>query len=128
MDIFKIIFFSISAAFLSIVLRQYKSEYAVGISLVAGIIIFVYISGYISDIFQYISDLCNNVGISKEYMVILFKITGLSYLCEFSSALCKDAGENAISVKIDIAAKVALIYMAMPIFKQLINAIWEVAI
>lgn len=123
MDIFKIIIICITSAILALVLKQYKPEYGVFITIAAGVLVFLSVTGKINEIFVFINDLCIDAGISVDYINILFKITGICYLCEFSQALCIDAGENAMAFKIDVAGKVALTYLSMPVFIHLLEII-----
>ena len=38
-------------------------------------------------------------------------------MAEISSELCRDAGENAIAVKIEMAGKIIIMLIAMPVIK-----------
>ncbi len=128
MEILKIITLAISVTILSVILKQYKPEYALNISLIAGIVIFISLSDKINDIYTYIDDLCSMINIDIMYINLLFKVTGIGYICEFASSICNDAGETAMAFKIDIAGKVTLIYLALPVFEELLNVLTEVAL
>jgi len=128
MDIFKILLFAITVSILSSILKQYKPEYSIQISVAAGVIIFISVSDSLKDIYLYIENLCDSAGIDKDYINVLFKVTGISYLCEFTSSICRDAGESAMALKVDIAGKITLIYLSLPIFKELLVVITEVAL
>lgn len=123
MDIFKIIIICIISTLTAIVLKQYKPEYALITTVVTGVIVFLSVTGKINEIFMFVTDLCTEAGLNTDYINVLFKITGICYLCEFSQALCIDAGENAMAFKIDIAGKIALIYLSMPVFFHLLEII-----
>ena len=56
----------------------------------------------------------------------MFKVIGVSYMCEFMSAVCKDAGESSIAVKIDVAGKLVILSASLPVFKELIDLISRV--
>jgi len=128
MDIFKILLFAITVSILSSILKQYKPEYSIQISVAAGVIIFISVSDSLKDIYLYIENLCDSAGIDKDYINVLFKVTGISYLCEFTSSICRDAGESAMALNVDIAGKITLIYLSLPIFKELLVVITEVAL
>lgn len=128
MEIFKIIALATSVTILSVILKQYKPEYSINISIVAGIIIFISLSEKIYDIYGYVDNLCSMINIDIKYINLLFKVTGIGYLCEFASAICSDAGETAMAFKIDMAGKITLIYLALPVFEELLNVLAEVAL
>ncbi|MBO5453774.1 MAG: stage III sporulation protein AD [Clostridia bacterium] len=128
MDIFKIILLGITVTILSVILKQYKPEFAVQISIAAGVIIFFAISDLLKDTYLFLENLTQSIGIDILYINILFKIIGISYLCEFASAICNDAGESAMAIKINIAGKVTLLYLSLPILEKLLTAISEVTL
>ena len=128
MDIFKIILLGITVTILSVILKQYKPEFAVQISISAGVIIFFAISDLLKDTYLFLENLTQSIGIDILYINILFKIIGISYLCEFASAICNDAGESAMAIKINIAGKVTLLYLSLPILEKLLTAISEVTL
>ena len=64
-------------------------------------------------------------GISKEYIQILLKMLGIAYIAEFSSALCKDAGQGAIAGQIDFVGKVSMIVLGIPILTSLLKTMGE---
>ncbi len=119
MNIIIIVSFGIISAVLSLVLKQYKPEYSMFISLAAGILIFVSVIAAIEPIIGYISELTENAGLSGIYAEILLKSLAVCYLTQLASDCCKDAGENAIAGKLQIAGKIAVLLMALPIFKSI---------
>ena len=119
MNIIIIVSFGIISAVLSLVLKQYKPEYSMFISLAAGILIFISVIAAIEPIIWYISDLTENAGLSGIYAVILLKSLAVCYLTQLACDCCKDAGENAIAGKLQIAGKVAVLLMALPVFKNI---------
>lgn len=119
MNIIIIVSFGIIAAVLSLVLKQYKPEYSMFISLAAGILIFISVIAAIEPIILYISELSENAGLSGIYAEVLLKSLAVCYLTQLACDCCKDAGENAIAGKLQIAGKVAVLLMALPIFKSI---------
>ncbi len=119
MNIFIIVSFGIIAAVLSLVLKQYKPEYSMFISLAAGILIFISVITAIGPVIRYISELTENAGISGIYAEVLIKALAVCYLTQLASDCCKDAGETAIAGKLQIAGKIAVLIMALPIFKSI---------
>ncbi len=60
-----------------------------------------------------------------EYVGILLKLIGIAYICEFASGLCKDAGYQAISGQIEMAGRVAMMVITMPIMVAIIQTIGQ---
>lgn len=123
MNIFIIVFFGIISAVLSLVLKQYKPEYSMFISLASGLLIFISVIAAINPIIRYITELTENAGLGGMYAEVLLKSLAVCYLTQLASDCCKDAGETAIAGKLQIAGKIAVLIMALPIFKSITESI-----
>ena len=123
MNIFIIVSFGIISAVLSLVLKQYKPEYSMFISLASGILIFISVIAAINPIIRYITELTENAGLGGMYAEVLLKSLAVCYLTQLASDFCKDAGETAIAGKLQIAGKIAVLIMALPIFKSITEII-----
>ena len=123
MNIFIIDSFGIISAVLSLVLKQYKPEYSMFISLASGILIFISVIAAINPIIRYITELTENAGLGGMYAEVLLKSLAVCYLTQLASDCCKDAGETAIAGKLQIAGKIAVLIMALPIFKSITEII-----
>ena len=123
MNIFIIVSFGIISAVLSLVLKQYKPEYSMFISLASGILIFISVIAAINPIIRYITELTENAGLGVMYAEVLLKSLAVCYLTQLASDCCKDAGETAIAGKLQIAGKIAVLIMALPIFKSITEII-----
>lgn len=126
MDITQIIAFSFIATFIVILLKQYKPEYAMIAMIAAGIFILLFVINKLSSVIVLLEELTDKIGINKEFFVILLKITGIAYIVEFASNICKDAGESAIASKIELAGKIVIVTLSIPIFSTLIQTMSEI--
>ncbi len=125
-DIVKIIGIGLVALLLIIVIRQYKPEFTVYISLIAGILILACILPKISAIIDMLNSLVSTASINSSFLVLLLKITGIAFLTEFAVSICKDAGESAIATKIDMGGKVVIISMSIPILAGLLETVTQI--
>lgn len=126
MDIVKIIGVGFVALIIIVILKQYKPEFSMYVSILAGaVIIFMSISK-ITSIVKLLTNLSQKAGINAEYLTILLKITGIAILTEFAVSICKDSGESAIASKIDFGGKVIVISMSIPIISALLELILKI--
>ena len=123
MDIIKIIGVGLIALIIIIILKQYRPEFVIYVSIIAGVIILILIMDKVSAIIDLLTSLSNKTVINNEFLVLLIKITGIAFLTEFSVSICKDSGETAIANKIDIGGKVLIISMSIPIIASLLETI-----
>ncbi len=122
-DVIKIIAVGFIALIAIIIIKQYKPEFAIYISIVAGIIIIYMIVDKIEGIIKLLQTISNKSGINSEFLRLLLKITGIAILTEFGVTICKDSGEGAIANKIEIGSKVIIISMSIPIISSLLEVI-----
>ena len=126
MEIIKIIGIGLIALILIIVIKQYKPEFALYISIAAGLIIFLLVMDKLSGIIDLLMNLSNKANINQDFIIILLKITGIAILSEFAISVCKDAGEAAIASKIDFGAKIIMVAISIPIIASLLEMILKV--
>lgn len=122
-DAIKIIAIGFIATIAIIIIKQYKSEFAIYISVIAGIIIIYLILGKLEGIINLLRTISDKSGINSKFLGLLLKITGIAILTEFGITICKDAGEGAIASKIEIGSKVIIISMSIPIISSLLEVI-----
>jgi stage III sporulation protein AD len=123
LEIIQIVAFALTATFLAAVLRERKPVYAMLIATVAGVIIFLRVATYLAAVLQYLTDMTLQANISLVYLNTLLKIIGIAYIAEFGSQICKDAGENVIAGKVEFAAKLFILVMAMPLLAAVLETI-----
>ncbi len=126
MDIVKIIGVGLIALIIIIIIKQYRPEFAIYVSLLAGAIILGMIIIRISPIIDLLVELSNKTAVSNEFLVLLIKITGIAFLTEFAVSICKDTGESAIASKVDLGGKVIIISMSIPIISSLLETIVKI--
>ncbi len=126
MEIIKIIGIGLIALIIIILLKQYKPEFAVYVSLIAGALILMLAIDKLAGIISLLQSLANKASINTEFLTLLIKITGIAFLSEFAVSICKDAGEVAIASKMEIGAKLIIISMSIPIISSLLEIILKI--
>ncbi|WP_088226386.1 stage III sporulation protein AD [Desulfosporosinus sp. FKB] len=115
MEIWQIVGLALIVTIISVVLKQFRPEIALQLSILAGATIFILILSKVRVIIDLLQTLADQANISSYYLTIVLKIVGVAYLAEFGAQICRDAGEGALATKIEIAAKVGVIVLALPI-------------
>ena len=122
-SVVKIIGIGLVALIIIIIIKQYKPEFAIYISIIAGIIILYMILDEFKNIISLLQTITTKSGINSQFLSLLLKITGIALLTEFAISICKDVGESAIASKIEIGSKVVVISMSIPIISGLLEVI-----
>ena len=126
MDIIKIIGIALIALIIIIILKQYKPEFAIYVSILTGILIILLITDKLTDIIQLLNSIASKASINTEFLALLLKITGIAFLAEFAVSVCKDAGEAAIASKVEIGSKIIIIAMSIPIISALLEIVSKI--
>lgn len=126
MEIIKIIGIGLIALIIIVIVKQYRPEFALYVSLVAGVLILMMIIGKMGAIIDLLTTLSNKTAINNEFLILLIKITGIAFLTEFTVSICKDSGEAAIANKVDLGGKVLIISMSIPIIASLLETILKI--
>ena len=123
MDIFKIIGVVLLALVLIIVLEKTNKEYALVLTIIASCIILALIILKLDDVISLLNELAENSGINKEYLKVLLKVTGISYVVELTKNICVDAGSSSLATKVELLGKVSIVALTIPIITSVIGVV-----
>lgn len=123
MDILQVVAVGLIATVLIVVVKSQRPELAVLLSTAAGVVLFLMVLGKISAVMNIVKDLADRAGISMVYLGTILKIVGIAYIAEFGAQICRDAGEGAIATKIEFAAKIFILVLAVPIVVAVLQAL-----
>lgn len=104
-------------------LKTVKSEYAVCLAAAAGCLIFFYGMTKLSVILDAMHRIQEMIRINPVYLTTLLKMTGITYIAEFSAGICKDAGYGALAGQIEIFGKLSILALSMPIVLALLETL-----
>ncbi|SHE65026.1 stage III sporulation protein AD [Thermoanaerobacter uzonensis DSM 18761] len=126
MEIFQIVILGIVVLVILTVLRETNPEMAIILSLVAGVIIFMMILPKLSAIVEVLNTLARKSRLDNIYFMTTLKIIGIAYITEFGVQLCLDANEKNLASKIEIAGKIIIIFLSIPIIVALMETILSI--
>ncbi len=113
----------IVAAILCKLFSSEGKEYALYIKIAAAALIMSSVIIYISPIADTIRHIYEKAGADKEYLTILFKALGICYITQFACDMCKDSGENALASHAELAGKISLMLIALPLIDTLADMV-----
>ncbi len=123
MEIVKVALLGIIGVMIATELKDQKRSFGTYIAFAVGLLIFGLSLGKLTTAFSVISDLKLYFSGGEHFFTILLKVVGITYLCEFSSGICKDAGFQAIAGQIQIFGKLYVLLSGMPILLALLETI-----
>ncbi len=123
MEIAKVVAAGLVVVVLLGVIRPQRPEMGVLLSLVAGVYILYTVIGWITPVIRLLEDLSLQAKVSLQYLNLILKIIGVAYLAEIGCQVARDAGEGAIASKIELAGKVLIMALSVPIFSAVMQAV-----
>lgn len=126
--IFRIIVIALMGVILAMFLKTQKPEYSVFLSLCIAALILFCVLGLFNSAKEQLSSLSVYLTKDNQYFGLLFKMIGITYLSEFCSGICKDAGYQAIGSQIEVFGKLTILLAGLPILMTLIETIQGFAV
>lgn len=123
MEVVKIVMIGITGVLLALFLKESKPEYSVYLSFAVGICILGYAMEKLSYLFESIKKIQEFLPVDEKYVLVLLKMTGATYIGQFSSSICKDAGYAAIAGQIELFVKLYLMVLSLPVLLALVETI-----
>mgnify|MGYP000270947755 CR=1 FL=1 len=123
MELIRIGVLGITSAILILIIKNHRPETGLQISLVFGALVMVFLASRIRTVLDLIGIYVERANINGVYITTIFKIIGMAYITEFAAESCRDASQNAIATKIELAGKILIIITAMPVVTSVMNII-----
>jgi stage III sporulation protein AD len=122
-EIIKIVGIALVATFLALIVKEQKPNFAFLLIVFVGCVILLFLVDKIYEIIHMLESLAVNAKVNMVYIETILKIIGIAYIAEFAAQITKDAGQGALSSKIELAGKIIILAMAIPILTVLIETI-----
>lgn len=123
MEIFKIGILGIVGVMLALQFKSNRPEYGLYLGAAVCLVIFTFSVSGLKALFEQVGTLEEYVSGGGKYLGFLFKAVGITYVCEFCSAICKDAGYGAVAGQIEIFGKLSILLMGIPVLVTVIENI-----
>lgn len=127
MDMLKLAGFAVCSAIMSMLLRRMKAEAGIALSLAAGAMLLLLLLPTLQEAVSGVTAIARAGDLSDSYMKQLLKVGGVSLLMDFSAQTCRDAGEDGLAMKVELAGRVTLIALALPFMEALLEQIMSLS-
>ncbi|WP_176483831.1 MULTISPECIES: stage III sporulation protein AD [Bacillus] len=123
MEIIQIVGLGLVATFLALIVKEQKPTFAFLLVVFVGCAIFLFLMDQVFEVISMLERLAINANVNMVYVETILKIIGIAYIAEFGAQITKDAGQGAIASKIELAGKILILAMAIPILTVIIETI-----
>lgn len=125
MAIFSIIGLCIVASVVALFLKQYRPEFSLIFVAAAGSFIVLIIVVGASGLLDELREIFELSGIDNDIFKVVLKALGVCYITSFGADLCRDFGQTSLAGKIEFAGKVGVVFLTLPLVKQILNTALE---
>lgn len=126
--ILKIALFAIIAVVAIVVTKQLNPEFAMVVTVCAGVVLAITICDQLFEVVYTLYNFAESSGIDSEAISCVIKVVGIGYVAEFANNVCSDANCKSVGDKVLLAAKVSILFCALPIVQKLFSLIRGIAL
>ncbi|MBO9605629.1 MAG: stage III sporulation protein AD [Paenibacillaceae bacterium] len=123
MEIIQVVGLGLLAAVLALIVKEQKPVFAFLLAAFTGIVIFLFLLGKMASVLEVLEDLAIHAKVDPVFLKTVLKIIGIAYIAEFGAQIVRDAGQDAIAGKIELAGKILIMVMAIPIIKVVVETV-----
>lgn len=125
MNSIQIALLGVVGTLLALQFKSGKSEYGIYVSLAVSLFLFLCMLSRLEIFVQTVKKIADYINLDAGQMSILLKMAGVTYVAEFASGICKDAGYQNIAVQIEIFTKLTILAIGMPVLLALLKLIGD---
>ncbi len=126
LEIFQVVGLAVVSVVVLLVIRRHRPEMAVLLALVVGLVIFFMVAQRLLAVLEFLRDLAARAGVDSLYLNIILKIVGIAYITEIGAQVCRDAQETSVAAKVELAGKLLILVLAVPIVMAIVEAVLRV--
>ena len=126
MEVFMIVGIALMAVAASLVLRAYRPELGLQIAIAAGVLILMLTLDELIALSSFLSETLVRFQIDPGYLKVMLKVIGTAYLAQFAADLCRDAGESAVAGKVELAGRVLILALCLPVLMSILEMVGSI--
>lgn len=123
MIVLKIVGFGILASLMVVILKENSKEVTIVLVIASSIVLLLSSIKYLAPVVSMIENIVSKTSIDTSYITVILKVTGIAYLIEFGKDICIDAGQNSIANKMEIAGKIIIASLSVPIITSVFELV-----
>ncbi len=123
MEFVRIGMLAVAGIALGIQFRNQKQEYSLYVGLAVCLLIFSCTLAYMGQVKEQMGEIFAFVASGRQYFVLLFKVAGITWVCEFVAGVCRDSGFSAVAAQMELFGKMAVLFAGMPVILALAKTV-----
>ncbi|MGA8941737.1 MAG: stage III sporulation protein AD [Thermoactinomyces sp.] len=126
MEIIQVVGLGLITTFLILAVKEQNPVFAFSLAMFVGVVIFISLAGKVGEVVGILQNLARLARVNELFLETILKIIGIAYIAEFGAQVTRDAGQESIAAKIELAGKVLIMVMAIPIITVIIETIVQI--
>lgn len=123
MHILQLVGIGLTATVLVALLRPHTPQIAMALALLAGTILLLSVIPSMEKVISMLNDMATSAKIDHGFLTTVLKIIGIAYIVEFAAQIARDAQESALAGRIELAGKVGIVILALPIITDVVDSL-----
>ena len=103
--------------------RSVKPEYGIYMGFAAGLFLLGYVLNIFGGIYGMLREIKEYMGETYDYMVLLIRLVAITYVCDISGSLCRDAGYGTMASQVEVLGKLTVLLSGMPVLFSVLDTI-----
>ncbi len=117
---------ALTAAILSLTLKPYQPVFALLTALTAGLCLLFAAVQPLMELADAASRLAAQAGIAVSTYLPVLKAVGIASVTRIAGAVCKDAGQGALAVKLELLGGIAALTACFPLFTDMLALVGSI--
>jgi stage III sporulation protein AD len=119
----KVAAIAVAGAVLGLVIKKNSPDMALMLTISLALIALYLAFDTIKAVTDFIASMAGAAQISPIVLTVVFKAVGISIVTKLSSDVCRDAGQSSVASGIELTGAFAALYIALPLFKTVMDMI-----
>ncbi len=127
MDILQVAGLAILGVFVALLLKETKASYSTLIGIAMALILCGYMLTSLIEVIDILRSVWSVITNNEYFLSILLQVVGITYVCELTTSICKEAGYATLAGQVTMAGKIAVLLVGFPVFQRLLDFILELS-
>ncbi len=109
----------------SLFIKKYQPEYSLVLTILSGASVLIALTLTLGGIIDTLRDIFDYSELDSELFKVLIKALGICYIVNFAGETCRDFGQTSLASKVELAGKIAVTVLTLPLIKGILSTVLE---
>lgn len=109
----------------SLFIKKYQPEYSLVLTLLSGACVLVALALTLGGIISELRNIFDSSKLDSEIFKVVLKALGVCYITNFAVDTCRDFGQTSLAAKVELAGKITVTVLTLPLIKGILSTALE---